>query len=114
MIYKLDWNFFKIWKFASTAHYLAFQAKAFKVLFFMQTESFLFPVNTCSSFGGSEKMLPRSFSNEYCDEDYIEAWFSFLFSVLDLVSLSKNSSDENVTSRDIELIDPLCFNKIIG
>jgi hypothetical protein len=59
-------------------------------------------------------MLPKSLSSEYCDDDYIEAWFSFLLSVLDLVSLSKNSSDENVTSRDIEFIDPLCFNNMIG
>ena len=80
----------------------------------MQTESFLLSERHRSSFGGSENMFPnpfRSFSNEYCDDDYKEAWFSFLLRVLDLVSLSKNSSDEKVTSKEME---SFCFRIIIG
>ena len=77
----------------------------------MQTESFLLPDKHFNSFGGSEKMLPKSFNNEYYEDDCKDAWFSFLFKVDDLVSLSKNSSDEKVTSNDIE---SFYFNIIIG
>ena len=77
----------------------------------MQTESFLLPDKHFSSLGGSENMLPRSFRREYWEDDCREAWFSFLLRVLDFVSLSKNSSEENVTSREME---SFCFKIIIG
>ena len=69
-----------------------------------------------SFYSGSENILPRSFSSEYYPENCndADAYWSFLSPELDFVSLSKNSSELNVTSNLSSDMESLYFNIIMG